>query len=156
MYTLQEMVYNIERHVKKYGPITQETMPRILFMRVVFTHGKHNFIIKTYVEKLKDNREYIKEMQSWGEMQKVADRFVELVIENDETYGEDERKKRAATLVTAQNLKPQIQVGDGAMRGGGRGRGRGVGLGHGQVDLFNSMFAQKPMQLTDWTKAGEC
>ena len=55
-----EMVYNIERHVKKYGPITQETMLRMLFMRVVFTHGKHDFIIKTYVKKLKDNREYIK------------------------------------------------------------------------------------------------
>ena len=48
-------------------------------------------------------------MQSWGEMQKVDDRFIELVIENDETYGEDKRKKRAASLVTTQNLKPQIQ-----------------------------------------------
>ena len=58
-----EMVYNIERHVKKYGPITQETMLRMLFMRVVFTHGKHDFIIKTYVKKLKDNREYIKALR---------------------------------------------------------------------------------------------
>ena len=95
-------------------------------------------------------------MQSWGEMQKVADGFIELVIEHDETYGEDKKKKRDASLVAAQNLKPQFQNGDGAMRGGGRGRGRGVRPGHGQVDLFNSMFAQKPMQLTDGTKAGEC
>ena len=55
-----EMVYNIERHVKKYGPITQETMLRMLFMRVVFTDGKLDFTIKTHVKKLKDNREYIK------------------------------------------------------------------------------------------------
>ena len=45
----------------------------------------------------------------------------------------------------AQNLKPQLQVGDGAMGGGGQGRGK-----CGQVDLFNNMFAQKPMQLKDW------
>jgi hypothetical protein len=109
---------------KKYGPITQETMLRMLFMRVIFTHGKHDFTIKAYVKKLKDNREYIKEMQSWGEMQKVADGFIELVIEHDETYGEDKKKKRAGSLVAAQNLKPQIQDGDRAMRGGGRGRGR--------------------------------
>ena len=95
----------------------------------------------------KNNREYIKEMQSWGEMQKVADRFIELVIENDEPYGEDKRKKRAASLVVAQNLKPQIQVRDGVMGGGVQGRGR-----RGQVDLFNIMFAQKPMQLKD----GKC
>ena len=61
----------------------------MLFMCVIFTYGKHDFTIKTYVKKLKDNREYIKEMQSWGEMQKVADRFIELVIENDETCGAD-------------------------------------------------------------------
>ena len=116
---IMNMEYNIERHVKKYGPITQETILRMLFMRVIFTHGKYDFIVKTYVKKLKDNRKYIKEMQSWGEMQKVADRFIELVIENDETYGGDKRQKRAASLVAAQNLKPQIQVGDGAI--GGRG-----------------------------------
>ena len=57
-------------------------------------------------------------------MQKVADGFIELVLEHNETYGEDKKKKRAASLVAAQNLKPQIQDGDGAMRGGGRGRGR--------------------------------
>ena len=55
-------------------------------------------------------------------------------------------------MVTAQNLKPQIQDGDGAIRAGGRGHGRGVGPRRGQVDLFNSMFAQKPMQLKD----GKC
>ena len=99
---MMDMEYNIERHVKKYGPINQETMLRMLFMRVIFTHGKHDFTIKAYVKKLKDNREYIKEMQSWGEMQKVADTFIELIIENDETCGADKRKKRAASLVAAQ------------------------------------------------------
>ena len=88
---LLEMVYNIERHVKKYGPIKQETMLRMLFMCVVFTDGKLDFTIKTHVKKLKDNREYIKKMQSWAEMQKVADGFIELVIEHDDTYGEDKR-----------------------------------------------------------------
>ena len=61
----------------------------MLFMCVIFTYGKHDFTIKTYVKKLKNNREYIKEMQSWDEMQKVDDRFIELVIENDETCGAD-------------------------------------------------------------------
>ena len=60
---MMDMEYNIERHVKKYGPITQETMLRMLFMRVIFTHGKHDFFIKTYVKKLKDNREYIKALR---------------------------------------------------------------------------------------------
>ena len=35
---------------------------------------------------LKDKREYIKEMQSWGEMHKVVDEFIELAIDNDETW----------------------------------------------------------------------
>ncbi len=71
-------------------------------MRVIFTHGKHDFTIKAYVKKLKDNREYIKEMQSWGEMQKVADTFIELIIENDETCGADKRKKRAQQHVRSE------------------------------------------------------
>ena len=49
-------------------------------MCVIFTHGNHDFTIKTYVKKLKDNREYIKEMHSWGEMQRVADGFIYLAI----------------------------------------------------------------------------
>ena len=61
----------------------------MLFMCVIFTYGKHDFTIKTYVKKLKNNREYIKEMQSWDEIQKVDDRFIEFVIENDETCGAD-------------------------------------------------------------------
>jgi hypothetical protein len=31
-------------------------------------------------------------------MQKVADGFIKLVIEHDETYGEEKKKKRAARL----------------------------------------------------------
>jgi hypothetical protein len=35
-------------------------------------------------------------MQSWGEMHKVVDEFIELAIDNDETYGETKKKKRLA------------------------------------------------------------
>ena len=44
---MTEMIYNIEKRVKKYGPITEEMILQMLFMRVVFTHGKHDFTIKT-------------------------------------------------------------------------------------------------------------
>jgi hypothetical protein len=133
---MMEIEYDINKHVNKYGPITQETVLRMLFMRVVFTHGKQDFTVKMFIKNLKDRREYIKEMQSWGEMHKVVDDFIDLAIDNDETYGEDKKKKRAASMVAHQNKKKD---GDGSAKGGGR-------------DYFNTMFAQKPTKLED----GKC
>jgi hypothetical protein len=54
-------------------------------------------------------------MQSWGEMQKVADGFIELVIEHDETYSEDKKKKRAASLVA--DVQKPMQLKDGKCDG---------------------------------------
>ena len=36
-----DIEYDIKRHVNRYGPITQETVLQMLFMRVIFTHGKN-------------------------------------------------------------------------------------------------------------------
>ena len=130
---MMELEHEINKHVNKYGPITQETVLRMLFMRVIFTHGKQDFTVKMFIKNLKDRREYIKEMQSWGEMHKVVDDFIDLAIENDETYGEAKKKKRAASMVAQQNKKKD---GDGPAKGGGR-------------DYFNTMFAQKPTKLED-------
>ena len=56
-------------------------------------------------------------------------------------------------VMNLRNRRVMTKAGDlCAMREGGRGRGQGVGIGRGQVDLVNSMFAQKPMQLKD----GKC
>ena len=131
-----DIEYDIKRHVNKYGTITQETVLQMLFMRVIFTHGKQDFTVKMFIKNLKDKREYIKEMQSWGEMHKVVDEFIELAIDNDETYGEAKKKKRAASMVAPQNKKKD---GDGATKGGGR-------------DFFNTLFVQKPTKLED----GKC
>ena len=37
--------------------------------------------------------EYLEVMQSWNEVKKVADEFIHLVIDHDEIYGVDKKKK---------------------------------------------------------------
>jgi hypothetical protein len=57
---------------------------------------------------VKKFHEYLEVMQSWNEMKPVADEFIHLVIDHDEIYGVDKKKKRASSLVAAQTPKPQI------------------------------------------------
>jgi hypothetical protein len=37
---MMDIEYDIKRHVNKYGPITHGTVLQMLFMRVIFTHGR--------------------------------------------------------------------------------------------------------------------
>ena len=104
---MQEIEYNIERHVNKFGPITEETVIRMIFFRQVFIIGKHAYIIKEYLKRTKNNLEYLEAMQSWGEMTEVAEEFILKIIHNDERHGMDKMKKRAASLVEALSPKKQ-------------------------------------------------
>jgi hypothetical protein len=40
---MQEIKYNIESHVKKFGPITEETVIRMIFVHQVFIIGKNDY-----------------------------------------------------------------------------------------------------------------
>jgi hypothetical protein len=99
---MQEIEYNIERHVKKFGPITEATVKRMIFFRQVFIIGKNDYTMKEYLRRTKNNLEYLEAMQSWGEMTEVAEEFILKIIHNDERHGMEKMKKRAANLVEAQ------------------------------------------------------
>ena len=128
------MKYDIERHVKKFGPITEDTVMRMIFFLQVFTIGKNDSTIKEYLKRLKDNRNYLEATQSWNEMTEVAEEFILRIIRNDETHGKEKMKKRPVSLVEAQPPRPQIRNIDGAGRGVGRGRGLWCGS-HGRRDF---------------------
>jgi hypothetical protein len=56
---MQEIEYNIESHVKKFGPITEETVIRMVFFRQVFIIGKNDYTIKEYLKRTKNYLEYL-------------------------------------------------------------------------------------------------
>ena len=145
---MQEMEYDIERHVKKFGPITEDTVMRMIFFLHVFTIGKNDSTIKEYLKRLKDNRKYLEATQSWNEMTEVAEEFILRIIRNDETQDKEKMKKRAVSLVEAQPPRPQIRNIDGAGRGVGRGRGLWCGL-------WRKPWQSRPLQLRDVRREAE-
>jgi len=145
---MQEMEYDIERHVKKFGPITEDTVMRMIFFLHVFTIGKNDSTIKEYLKRLKDNRKYLEATQSWNEMTEVAEEFILRIIRNDETQDKEKMKKRAVSLVEAQPPRPQIRNIDGAGRGVGRGRGLWCGL-------WRKPWQSRPLQSRDVRREAE-
>ena len=76
---MQEIEHD-ERHVKKFGPITEDTVMRMILFLHVFTIGKNDSIIKEYLKRLKDNGECLEATQSWNEMTEVAEEFIFRII----------------------------------------------------------------------------
>jgi hypothetical protein len=146
---IQEIVYDMERHEKKFGPITLDAVVRMMFFRHVFILGKNDSTIKEYLRRIKDEREYAEAMQSWAVMTEVAEEFIFKIIQNDNTHGQEKMRKRAATLVEDQPPRSQIRNIEGGDRGGGRGRGQWRAENHGKKDHFCVMFAEKPKQFKD-------
>jgi hypothetical protein len=142
------MEYDIERHVKKFGPITEDTVMRMIFFLHVFTIGKNDSTIKEYLKRLKDNRKYLEATQSWNEMTEVVEEFILRIIRNDETQDKEKMKKRAVSLVEAQPPRPQIRNIDGAGRGVGRGRGLWCGL-------WRKPWQSRPLQSRDVRREAE-
>jgi len=155
---LQELEYDFERHVRKFGPINQDTLLRMIFFHIVFTVGKSDFTIKEYLKKLKGEQdgEFSAALQSFNAMAPVAVKFIIGIVENDEKNGREKMKKRAASLVQDTPMRPQIRQDDGGGgRGdgvGGRGGGRGRRKDSDGLDHFSHkrvMFAERPKQAKD-------
>jgi hypothetical protein len=151
---LQELEYDFERHVRKFGPINKDTLLHMIFFHIVFAVGKKDFTIKEYLKKLKgaQDGEYIVPMQSFNAMAPVAVKFILEIVENDERNGKEKMRKRAASLVQDTPMRPQIRNDDGV---GGRGGGRGRRKDSDGLDHFNPrrvMFAERPKQMKD----GKC
>jgi len=106
---LQELEYDFERHVRKFGPINQDTLLRMIFFHIVFTVGKSDFTIKEYLKKLKGDQdgEFSAALQSFNAMAPVAVKFIIGIVENDEKNGREKMKKRAASLVQDTPMRPQ-------------------------------------------------
>jgi hypothetical protein len=73
---MQVIEYNIERHVKKFGPITEETVIRMIFFRQVFIIGKNDYTIKEYLKR---------------------EEFILKIIHNDERHGTRHREDEEAS-----------------------------------------------------------